>query len=139
MKPHAKFAQRVFFFAALYGFLALIPQYFMETKIGRDFPPAITHPEQFYGFLGVALAWQLAFLLIARDVLRYRAFMLPAVLEKLAFSVPAIVLYAQGRVHPVVIGAALMDLVFAALFFAAYRATPKRLLLRADDAGGTRG
>jgi hypothetical protein len=123
MKPHPKFAQRVFFFAALYGFLALIPQYFMEAKIGRDFPPAITHPEQFYGFLGVALAWQLAFLLIARDVVRYRAFMLPAVLEKLAFSVPAIVLYAQGRVHPVVVGAALMDLVLAALFFAAYRAT----------------
>lgn len=136
MKSHRKFAQRVFFWSAIYGFLALLPQYFMEAKIGRDFPPAITHPEQFYGFLGVALAWQFAFLLIARDVVRYRTFMLPAVLEKLAFSVPVLVLYAQGRVAPMIVGVALVDLVLAALFMAAYRATPKPLLLSPTDVGG---
>jgi hypothetical protein len=32
----------------------------------------------------VALAWQVAFLIIARDVQRYRLFMLPAILEKLS-------------------------------------------------------
>lgn len=121
--PGPVFARRVFVGAAVYGFLALLPQYFMEERIGRDFPPAITHPEQFYGFIGVALAWQFAFLLIARDVVRYRAFMLPATLEKLAFAVPVFVLYGQGRTALAVVGAALVDLLLAALFFAAYRAT----------------
>ena len=37
----------------------------MEARVGRDYPPAITHPEYFYGFLGVAAAWQVAFLVIA--------------------------------------------------------------------------
>lgn len=52
------FARYLFCFAAIYGFLVLVPQYFLEEHIGRDYPPPITHPEHFYGFLGVALAWQ---------------------------------------------------------------------------------
>lgn len=116
------FARRVFVVAAIYGFVALLPQYFLETKLGQDFPPPFNHPEQFYGFIGVALAWQVAFLLIARDVRRYRAFMLPAVLEKLAFGVAAITLYAQGRVAPAVAGAGSIDLLFAVLFILAFRA-----------------
>ena len=53
------FAKRVFFIAAVLGVIVLAPQYFMEAKVGRDFPPPITHPEHFYGFIGVALAWQM--------------------------------------------------------------------------------
>ena len=65
--PGVRFASRVFRIAAIYGLIVLVPQYFMEGKIGRDTPPPITHAEYFYGFVGVALAWQPAFLLIARD------------------------------------------------------------------------
>ena len=53
------FAKRVFFIAGVYGILALTPMYFLEDRIGRDFPPPIAHPEHFYGFVGVALAWQM--------------------------------------------------------------------------------
>jgi len=56
------FARRVFAAAGIYGVLVLAPQYFMEGRIGRDFPPPITHPEHFYRFIGVALAWQVLFL-----------------------------------------------------------------------------
>jgi hypothetical protein len=73
------------------------PQFFLEAQIGRDYPPPITHPEHFYGFVGVALAWQFVFLLIGRDPARYRPLMPIAVLEKLAFGVPAVVLYAQRQ------------------------------------------
>lgn len=45
------FARRVFFIAAVYGVIVLVPQYFMEARSGRDFPPPITHPEHFYGFV----------------------------------------------------------------------------------------
>jgi len=57
-----RFAKIVFLVAGIYGLLILTPMYFLENKIGRDTPPAITHPEYFYGFVGVALAWQVLFL-----------------------------------------------------------------------------
>jgi hypothetical protein len=116
------FARRVFLGAGIYGLIVLLPQYFMEGRFSRDFPPALTHPEHFYGFLGVAVAWQCAFLLIARDVGRFRPFMLPAVVEKVSFGAAAIVLYAQGRLAPLVFYAGCVDLMLAALFVAAYRA-----------------
>jgi hypothetical protein len=127
------FARRVFLTAAIYGFLALVPQYFMEERVGRDFPPPITHPEHFYGFLGVALAWQVLFVVIARDPVRYRPVMLVAVLEKLSFGVAAIVLFAQGRLHAVVLGAAAIDLVLAAFFIAAFRLTPATVATSTAD------
>ena len=118
------FARRVFMAAAIYGVLVLLPQYFMEVRIGRDFPPPVTHPEHFYGFVGVALAWQVLFVVVARDPVRYRPVMPVAVLEKLAFGVAAVVLFSQGRLHAAVLGAGLVDLVLAALFVAAFRLTP---------------
>ena len=66
------FVKRVFLGAAIYGFIVLLPQYFLEEKTGRDFPPAITHPEYFYGFIGIAVAWQIVFVVISRDPIRYR-------------------------------------------------------------------
>ena len=119
------FAKRVFLIAAVYGVLVLVPQYFMEDRIGRDFPPPITHPEHFYGFIGVALAWQFLFVVIARDPVRYRAAMIPAIFEKLAFGVAAIALFAQGRIPAAVLGAGLIDLTLAALFFVSWRLTPR--------------
>ena len=120
---HTAFARRVFTAAAIYGIAALAPQYFLEKRVGRDFPPPITHPEHFYGFIGVALAWQFVFLVIARDPVRYRPLMLVAVLEKLAFGVPAILLYLQGRLPGVVLAAGLIDLILGTLFALSYRAT----------------
>ncbi len=83
-----RFARRVFAIAGIYGLIVLVPQYFTESRIARDFPLALTHPEYFYGFLGVAIAWQLGFLVIAKDPIRFRPLMVPAMLEKLGFSVP---------------------------------------------------
>lgn len=118
------FARHVFRIAGVYGVLVLAPQYFMENKVGRDFPPPVTHPEHFYGFVGVALAWQVLFFVIAHDPVRYRLAMLPAILEKLGFGGAAVVLYAQGRLAAPVLGAGLVDLVLAALFAVAFRLTP---------------
>jgi hypothetical protein len=118
------FASRTFRFAGIYGLIVLIPQLFVESRIGQDYPPAITHAEYFYGFLGVAIAFQLVFLVIAKDPGRYRAFMIPSMLEKLAFSVPAIVLYAQHRLSLVTVCFASFDLVLGVLFFVAWRKTP---------------
>ena len=118
-----RFARRVFTVAGTYGLIVLVPQYFLAARIGRDTPPAITHLEYFYGFIGVAVAWQFVFLLIGRDPERYRPLMIPAVLEKLAFGVPAIILYVQGLLPGSVLFFGLLDLTLGAFFVAARRAT----------------
>jgi len=110
------FAKRVFFLAGIYGVLALGPMYFLEGRLGRDFPPPITHPEHFYGFVGVALAWQIVFLMISRDPARYRLMMVPSVLEKLSFGIAVWVLFLQARVSSVMLAPASIDLALAVLF-----------------------
>jgi hypothetical protein len=119
------FARRVYLIAAVYGLVVLLPQYAMERKHGLDDPPAITHPEYYYGFAGVALAWQFAFLLISRDPVRYRPLMLVGILEKAGFGLAAIALHLLGRLHVQMLAAGLVDLVLGVLFIVAYRKTPK--------------
>lgn len=121
--PGPRFARNVFLIAGIYGIVVLLPQYFMEELIGRNHPPPITHPEHFYGFIGVALAWQAVFLVIARDVRKYRLMMLPAVVEKLSFGVAALALHASGRTDITVAAAGTIDLLLAVLFVLAFRAT----------------
>lgn len=114
------FARWIFGIAGVYGLIVLTPQYFMEAQIGRDYPPAITHPEYFYGFAGVALSWQLAFLVIATDPIRFRPLMLAAVVEKATFGIAAWTLFFQQRTPTVIVGFASVDLVLGVLFIVAY-------------------
>lgn len=117
------FARRLFRIAGIVGLAVLVPQYFLERRLGADDPPAITHPEYFYGFLGVAVAWQIAFLMIARDPARYRPLMIAGALEKAGFGLAAVVLFALRRTSAVVFGFGLVDLVWGALFLIAHRRT----------------
>jgi len=119
-----KFAKTVFLIAGIYGLIVLVPQFFLERKIGVDTPPPITHAEFFYGFVCVAVAWQVLFLILSRDPIRYRPVMVPAVLEKIGFPIAFLVLYLQGRVAPTIFIPASLDLVLLFLFIAAYRKTP---------------
>ncbi len=119
-----KFAKTVFLIAGIYGLIVLVPQFFLERKIGVDTPPPITHAEFFYGFVCVAVAWQVLFLIVSRDPIRYRPMMVPAMLEKFGFPVAVVVLYLQGRVAPAIFIPASLDLVLLFLFIAAYRKTP---------------
>jgi hypothetical protein len=115
-----RFARWVFLLAGLYGIAVMLPQYFMEAKVGRDYPPEITHPEYFYGFVGVGLAWQVAFLIIARDPARFRSIMLPGILEKLSFGFAGHFLAFHGLAPAVIGWFSVVDLALAALFAAAY-------------------
>src|SRR4051812_28436124 len=118
------FARRTFLIAGIYGLLALVPMYFLEGHIGRDTPPPITHPEFFYGFLGVAVSWEAAFLVIARDPVRFRPLMIPAVLEKASFGLPAVALWLGGRLTGSMLAAGLIDLALGVLFVVAFLRTP---------------
>jgi hypothetical protein len=120
------FARRVYLIAGIYGLIVLLPQYLLEERNSRDFPPAITHPEYYYGFVGVGIAWQLAFLVIATDPARYRPMMVPSVVEKASFGFAAIALYHRGRLALPMLVAATIDLILGVLFLIAFVRTPPR-------------
>ncbi len=119
-----KFAKIVFRIAGILGFLITTPLYFMFDIIPKKDPPPITHPAFFYGFVGVALVWQLAFLFISADPVRYRALMIPAIFEKLVYSIPVIILVAQKRTNPNDLLFAAIDLTLGVFFVLAYLRTP---------------
>jgi hypothetical protein len=120
-----KFARAVFLIAGLWGLIILMPLYFTFDLVGRSFPPAITHADFYYGFVSVALAWQIAFLVIAGNPVRHRPFMLAAVLEKLIYVTTIVSLYVNGKVHASQAVLAVPDLVLALLFAGAFTATPE--------------
>jgi len=118
-----KFAKLTFLIAGIYGLIVLVPMYFFEERTGRDYPPPITHPEYYYGFIGVCVAWQVMFLFLSRDPVRYRSLMIPSMVEKLSFVIPAIVLLALHRIPLMIFGVSMADLVLFVLFLIAYLKT----------------
>jgi len=118
------FAKRVFTLAGIYGIAVLAPLLFLEDWFGRSSPPPVNHPEFYYGFVGVALAWQLVFLLIGRDPARFRPLMLAGIVEKLSYGLAVVVLFIQSRVAASSMAPAIIDLILGALFFAAFLKTP---------------
>lgn len=115
-----KFAQRLFLAAGTYGVLVITPLLFLERYINESHPPGITHAEFYYGFAWVTLAWQIVYLMMSRDPLRYRPLLIPAVLGKAGYAVTALVLFAQGRLEAMGVGLAGIDLVLAGLFVWAF-------------------
>lgn len=121
-----QFAKWTYRIAGIYGLLVTTPLFFMEGKIGRDTPPPITHPELFYGFASLCFAWQLVFLLIASDPIRYRALMPISIIEKMSFAVPVPILFALNRVPLTTLGFATVDALLLILFAIAWIKTNPR-------------
>jgi len=115
-----KFAKVVFWIAAVWGILVITPLYFLYDTIGRQDPPPITHPGFYYGFAGAALAWQFAFIVIARDPVRFRLMMVPSVLEKFSFAASQAVLYLQHRQHGSDLALGGTDVLLGLLFLLAF-------------------
>lgn len=115
-----KFAKTVFWIAGVWGILILTPLYFTFNLIGKKDPPPITHPGFYYGFVGAALAWQIVFLIIATDPVRFRPVIPAAVVEKFTYAVAMFVLHLEGRVHPTDLTFAWVDLLLGVLFVIAF-------------------
>ena len=115
-----KFARILFRIAGIYGLIVLTPLYFLEEKTGRDYPPAINHPEYYYGFIGAAIAFQIVFLIIAQDPARFRPMMLAGVVEKFTYGAAVLILYLQNKTNPMVLTFAGIDTLLGILFLVAY-------------------
>ena len=115
-----KLARIIFALAGVYGVGVLLPMYFERSHIEIVYPPAVTHLEFYYGFVGVALAWQAAFLIVASNPVRYRPLMIACILEKLAYGLAVLVLAFQNRVAGAIMAFGTVDLVWGGLFVLAY-------------------
>jgi hypothetical protein len=115
-----KFARIVFLVAGIWGVLVITPLFFIFNRICEQDPPPITHPGFYYGFATTALAWQIAFFVIASNPARLRPLMIPSFFEKLSYATVVAVLFVQGhmRVPEFVLG--IVDLLFGVLFVTAF-------------------
>jgi hypothetical protein len=118
-----RFARTVFIVAGLWGIAVLVPLYFLVDITGKAWPPPLNYPHFFYGFISVALAWQLAFLIIGSNPQRYRLLMIPAIVEKLGHVTTVAVLHARGAITMEEAMTAAPDLLLGALFVIAFLKT----------------
>ena len=114
------FGRIVFVGAGIWGIIVLTPFYWLVDVTGRQYSPPTASPQFFYGFFAVALAWQLAFLVIGWNPARLRALMIPAILEKFGYVATLAVLRWQGRIAWVDAQAAIPDGLLGLLFILAF-------------------
>ena len=110
-----QFAKWTFRIAGIYGVLLIAPMYFLEPVFNAQGQP-LTHPEHFYGFVGITLAFQVLFLAMSRDVARYRPLIPVCLFEKLVFPAAIWPLYLMGRTPGIVAVFATIDLFWAVMF-----------------------
>jgi hypothetical protein len=119
-----RIAKIVFTVAGIWGIVVLTPLFFLADVTGRRYAPPADYPQFFYGFLSVAFAWQLAFLVIGRNPVRFRPLMLPSIIEKLGYVFILILLHGLARISTADAMAAVPDLLLGVLFIVAFLKTP---------------
>ena len=118
-----RLAKFTFIGAGIWGIVVLTPLYWLFDVTGRSYSPPTDYPQFFYGFLSVAMAWQIAFLVIGSNPARFRPLMIPSIVEKLGHVVGVALLYSDARISPIDAEAAIPDLLLALLFIVAFAKT----------------
>lgn len=120
------FAKRVFQAAGIWG-LIVLPLGYLNTLVSTASTTLYENQPDYlafmHGFFVIALAWQVAFLIIATDPVRYRLLMLAAMLEKFPFTIAVILLYWNNAVQTPMLVLGLIDGLLGVLFSAAYIVT----------------
>ena len=137
-----RFAKIVFWIAGVWGIVVLTPLYFLVDVTGRRYAAPVDYPHFFYGFLSVAMAWQIAFLVIGSSPVRFRPLMIAGILEKFGHVAGVVVLYSRGRIPVDYAMSGVPDVVLGVLFIVAFAVTPRFRPTGADspraDAAGIR-
>lgn len=115
-----QFATRVFQIAGIWG-LVILSLAYGAYMLGLEGATIDTdRPEVVHGFFLVTLAFQIVFLFIATDPMRYRPLMLAAMLEKFPFTLAVLILYSNGQVPGTMLALGLVDGLLGILFSVAY-------------------
>jgi hypothetical protein len=120
-----RFAKIVFVIAGIWGIVVLTPFYWLVDVTGRHYSPPTEYPQFFFGFFSVAMAWQIAFLVIGSDPARFRPLMIPSMLEKFGHVLTVGSLYGQARISTLDAQGAVPDLLLGVLFIAAFAKSRK--------------
>ena len=112
-----KIAKWFFLIAGIFGLLFTIPLAFTENLM------EVKQPEFYYGFVFLDICWQILYLVLSTDPVRYRPMMIPAILAKGSGTVALTWLYLIGRVSSQWIAIGALDGIFAILFLIAFLAT----------------
>lgn len=118
-----RFARVVFVAAGIWGIAFLIPLYFLLDETGPHYASPPMYVQFFYGYFSVAMAWQIAFLVIASNPPRFRPLMVPSIVEKFSFVMAVAVLYSQTRISATGVTAAVPELLLGVLFTLAFAKT----------------
>jgi len=94
--------------------------YFLFDVVSRQYPPPVTHPDFYYGFVSITFAWQIVFLLISTDPLRYRPIMAAALVEKFGYIATLGWLYVRGQIQFGQFAVVAPDCILGILFIAAF-------------------
>jgi hypothetical protein len=126
-----RFRNNAFWWGGAYGVLLALAFFLGEKLIMAKMPPELNHPEYYYTFAGALLVWHLLYLYISNHMQECRGIMPFATLEKISFAVPVFALYLTKRITSLgLVGGAVVDLVWGALFFANYvKLSPARTRL----------
>ena len=114
------FARWVFTIGGIWGVLIIGPLFFIESVMADATGKPFSHPDTYYGFLASTFGWQIVYLLIGRDPLRYRPLMLLGALGKFIYAGAAWTLFVQGRIVITVPMLASPDILLAILFEVAW-------------------
>jgi len=114
------FAKYVFTGAGVWGIVVLTPLFWLVDVTGRHYPSPTEYPHFFYGFLSVAMAWQIAFLFIGSNPLRFRWLMIPSIIEKLGYVSMLLIFYSRGRIPAIDAQPAWPDMLLGILFIVAF-------------------
>jgi hypothetical protein len=114
----------LFWAAGIYGVLVVAPLFAGDGRFSEDYPPAVTHPEFYYGFAVTVLGFQLLYLLIGFDPARFGPLVLLGAACKLGFAAAVWILYGQGRVAGLMPLLAAIDAVLALAFLWAWARIP---------------
>jgi len=114
------FARLAYLLAGLWGVIVIALGYASYITGTDQSLAAIARPEMVHGFFLMAMPWQLLFLVISRDPLRYNTIMPITVLEKLPFAAVTLTLFTKGQVTPMMGFFAAMDGLWGVSFCVAY-------------------
>jgi hypothetical protein len=126
----------VFLIAGIWGTLIMTSMYFLFDVVGRQYPPPITHPDFYYGFVSITLAWQFVFLVISTDPYRYRPIMPVALFEKFGYIVTLGVLYVRGDLQFGQFAVTGPDMILGVLFLMAFLKTAHQGMDKTQSPGG---